>query len=203
MSYIVGLTGGIGCGKSTIAELFAELGVPIVDADIVARQVVKKGSPLLEKITQHFGTSVLLPTGELNRALLRQKVFQNPTEKQWLNSLLHPAIRAEMQQQLQQYDAPYVLWVVPLLFENKLTHFCDRILVIDVSEETQIKRASLRDNNSVDLIHQIMRAQVSRQQRLAKADDVINNELPFAENEQNLRQQVAKLHLRYLKLSQS
>ncbi|MFC0323488.1 dephospho-CoA kinase [Gallibacterium melopsittaci] len=202
MPYIVGLTGGIGCGKSSIAALFAELNVPIVDADIVARQIVAKGSPLLEKIVNHFGSNILLPSGELDRAALRQKVFQDPEQKTWLNNLLHPAIRTEMLAQLHNITAPYVLWVVPLLFENQLERFCDRILVIDVSEETQIKRATQRDKNSESLIRKIMQSQISRQQRLAKADDIINNEQPFAENLDCLKTEVMKLHQYYLQLSQ-
>lgn len=202
MAYIVGLTGGIGCGKSTIASLFADLGVPIVDADIVARQVVEKGSPLLAKIVQHFGQEILLATGELNRAALRQRVFADPQEKAWLNQLLHPAIREEMLRQLKQTTAPYVLWVVPLLLENHLETYCDRILVIDVSEETQIQRATQRDQNSAALIRKIMQSQVSRQQRLAKADDVISNELPLEQNLTYLQAEVQKLHQHYLSLSQ-
>ncbi|OBX04767.1 dephospho-CoA kinase [Gallibacterium genomosp. 3] len=202
MAYIVGLTGGIGCGKSTIASLFADLGVPIVDADIVARQVVEKGSPLLAKIAQHFGQEILLATGELDRAALRQRVFADPQEKAWLNQLLHPAIREEMLRQLKQTTAPYVLWVVPLLLENHLETYCDRILVIDVSEETQIQRAMQRDQNSAALIRKIMQSQVSRQQRLAKADDVISNELPLEKNLAYLKAEVQKLHQHYLSLSQ-
>ncbi|OBW93790.1 dephospho-CoA kinase [Gallibacterium genomosp. 3] len=202
MAYIVGLTGGIGCGKSTIASLFADLGVPIVDADIVARQVVEKGSPLLAKIAQHFGQEILLATGELDRAALRQRVFADPQEKAWLNQLLHPAIREEMLRQLKQTTAPYVLWVVPLLLENHLETYCDRILVIDVSEETQIQRATQRDQSSADLIRKIMQSQVSRQQRLAKADDVISNELPLEQNLTYLQTEVQKLHQHYLLLSQ-
>lgn len=202
MAYIVGLTGGIGCGKSTIASLFADLGVPIVDADIVARQVVEKGSPLLAKIAQHFGQEILLATGELDRAALRQRVFADPQEKAWLNQLLHPAIREEMLRQLKQTAAPYVLWVVPLLLENHLETYCDRILVIDVSEETQIQRATQRDQNSAALIRKIMQSQVSRQQRLAKADDVISNELPLEQNLTYLQTEVQKLHQHYLSLSQ-
>ncbi|OBX10224.1 dephospho-CoA kinase [Gallibacterium genomosp. 3] len=202
MVYIVGLTGGIGCGKSTIASLFADLGVPIVDADIVARQVVEKGSPLLAKIAQHFGQEILLATGELDRAALRQRVFADPQEKTWLNQLLHPAIREEMLRQLKQTTAPYVLWVVPLLLENHLETYCDRILVIDVSEETQIQRATQRDQNSAALIRKIMQSQVSRQQRLVKADDVISNELPLEQNLAYLKAEVQKLHQHYLSLSQ-
>lgn len=201
MSYVVGLTGGIGSGKSTIAELFAALNVPVVDADIVARQVVAKGSPLLDKITEHFGVGILTENQELNRAALREKIFQNEQEKQWLNQLLHPTIRAEMLQQLQQQTANYVLFVVPLLIENNLTALCDRILVVDVSPEIQLQRASNRDNNNPELIQQIINSQVSRSERLAVADDVINNEGKLEENLPHLQQQVSELHQKYLHLA--
>ncbi len=201
MAYIVGLTGGIGSGKSMIAELFAELGVPIVDADVVARDIVAKGSPLLEEIVLHFGEKVRLENGELNRAELRKLVFQNEQEKLWLNNLLHPAIREKMLQQLHSVDYPYVLWVVPLLIENNLMELCDRVLVIDVEPEIQILRASQRDKNSVELIKQIMQAQVSRELRLSVADDVIENNLSLVENLANLKQKVAELHRTYLHLT--
>lgn len=201
MSYVVGLTGGIGSGKSTIADLFAALDVPIVDADIVAREVVAKGSPLLDKIAAHFGESILTSEKELNRAALREKIFQNEEEKQWLNQLLHPAIRAEMLQQLQQQTAEYVLFVVPLLIENKLTVLCDRILVVDVSPEIQLQRASMRDNNP-ELIQRIINSQISRTERLAAADDIINNEGKLPQNLPHLQQQVTELHQKYLYLAQ-
>ena len=201
MSYIVGLTGGIGSGKSTVANLFAELGVPVVDADIVARQVVEKGSPLLTQITAHFGTQVLTETGELNRAVLRNLIFHNETEKNWLNALLHPAIREEMLAQLERQTAPYVLFVVPLLIENKLNTLCDRVLVIDVKPETQLARASQRDKNNIQLIQQIMNAQVSRDTRLQYADDIINNDNELVEKGNVLRQNVLKLHRTYLRLA--
>lgn len=201
MAYIVGLTGGIGSGKSMIADLFAELCVPIVDADVVARDIVEKGSPLLAEIVLHFGEKVRLETGELNRAELRKLVFQNEQEKLWLNNLLHPAIREKMLQQLHSVDYPYVLWVVPLLIENNLMELCDRVLIIDVEPEIQILRASQRDNNSVELIKQIMQAQVSRELRLSVADDVIENNLSIVENLANLKQKVAELHRTYLHLA--
>lgn len=202
MTYIVGLTGGIGSGKSTVAELFAELGVPIVDADIVARQVVEKGSPLLAQISTHFGSQILLETGELDRAKLRELIFQNDAEKNWLNALLHPAIRDEMQRQLHRQTTPYTLFVVPLLIENKLTALCDRVLVVDVKPETQLARASQRDNNKIELIQQIINSQVDRHTRLQFAGDVINNDGNFMQNKDNLRQKVLELHRKYLQLAQ-
>ena len=198
MTYIVGLTGGIGSGKSTIANLFAKLGVPLVDADIEAREVVEKGSPLLTKIAEHFGDQILTAQGELNRAALRERVFHNESEKQWLNNLLHPAIRERMQQQLAVQTAPYTLFVVPLLIENKLTTICDRILVVDVSPQTQLTRAAQRDQNNPEQIQRIMNAQVSQQERLKWADDVINNDTELAQNLLHLQQKVLELHRFYL-----
>lgn len=201
MTYIVGLTGGIGSGKSTIAVLFAQLDIPIVDADIVARQVVEKGTPLLHQIVEHFGPTILFTNGELNRAKLREIVFQDENEKQWLNQLLHPAIRDEMLSQLKQHNTPYVIWVVPLLIENNLTALCQRILVVDVQPETQLERASQRDKNKIQDIQRIMDAQVSRAERLVVADDVINNDKPLTENLPFLKQKVLELHQLYLTLA--
>ncbi|STO92323.1 dephospho-CoA kinase [Haemophilus pittmaniae] len=200
-TYVIGLTGGIGSGKSTIANLFGELGVPIIDADVVARQVVEKGSPLLAQIAEHFGTEILTPTGELDRAQLRQRVFQDETEKNWLNQLLHPAIRTEMLNQLSAQRAPYTLLVVPLLIENKLTNLCDRVLVIDVSPQTQLTRAAQRDNNSLEQIQRIMQSQVSQKERLQWADDIINNDRELADNFIHLQQKVLELHRFYLTLA--
>ncbi|TNG94820.1 dephospho-CoA kinase [Pasteurellaceae bacterium USgator11] len=201
MAYIIGLTGGIGSGKSTIADWFAELGVPIVDADVVAREVVAPGSPLLAQIAEHFGQQVISAEGGLDRAALRQIVFADKDKTEWLNQLLHPAIRQRMLRQLQQQTALYVLWVVPLLIENKLTEYCDRVLVVDVSEAIQLQRAVRRDNSNIQQIKKIMQAQVSREQRLAKADDVINNDRPLSESEKDLRAQVLQLHQHYLALA--
>lgn len=201
MTYIVGLTGGIGSGKSTIANLFALLDVPIIDADVVAREVVEKGSPLLTKIVEHFGQHILDKQGNLDRTALRQIVFHSEQEKKWLNQLLHPAIRAEMLRQLEAVSAPYVLWVVPLLIENKLSELCDRVLVVDVLPDIQLERAIKRDESKAETIQNIIAAQVDRQTRLNYADDVIENNLPLEENAINLAHQVAKLHHRYLDLA--
>lgn len=202
MTYVVGLTGGIGSGKSTIAELFAELGVPIVDADLVARQVVEKDSPLLAEIATHFGPEILLEDGALNRAALREKIFANETQKQWLNQLLHPAIRHEMLRQLAAQQAPYCIFMVPLLIENNLTALCQRILVVDVLEHTQVERACQRDNNQVEQIKRIMQSQVSRQERLKYADDVINNNEDLIASLPQLKQKVLDLHHLYLQLAE-
>lgn len=201
MRYVVGLTGGIGSGKTLIANLFAELGVPLVDADIVAREVVEKGSPLLQQIANHFGEEILTAEGALNRADLRERIFANEQEKAWLNQLLHPAIRQAMLAKMAAIQAPYLLFVVPLLIENRLTELCDRILVVDVLPEIQLERAVERDQSRREIIKGIMASQVSRAERLAVADDVIENSLPLSENLPQLKAQVAQLHQHYLALA--
>ncbi|MDC9580979.1 dephospho-CoA kinase [Xenorhabdus sp. PR6a] len=199
MTYIVALTGGIGSGKTTISNVFSSLGVPLVDADIIAREAVASGTPALQAITEHFGSDILLPDGSLNRTMLRQKIFAAPEEKQWLNALLHPLIQRETQRQLNQVTAPYAIWVVPLLIENNLMHLADRILVVDVPTELQINRTMARDGVSREQVENILAAQASRQDRLEKADDVIVNH----NNEQDIPPRVAELHQQYLKQAQS
>lgn len=201
MTYVVGLTGGIGSGKTTVSDLFAELGVEVIDADIVARQVVEKGSLLLAKIAEHFGEQILTADRELDRTALRQIVFNDENEKTWLNNLLHPAIREEMVKKLQESTACYLIWVVPLLIENRLTEFCDRILVVDVSPEIQLERATKRDKSKTETIKNIIAAQVSREERLSYADDVIENNLPLEQGLPLIRELVQELHQQYLMLS--
>ncbi|QLB14556.1 dephospho-CoA kinase [Mannheimia granulomatis] len=203
MTYVVGLTGGIGSGKTTVSNLFAELGVEIIDADIVARQVVEKGSPLLEKIAERFGESILTAEKELDRNALRQIVFNNEAEKNWLNNLLHPAIREEMVRKLAESTACYVIWVVPLLIENKLTEFCDRILVVDVLPNIQLERAAKRDQNKVETIQKIIAAQVSRKERLSYADDIIENNEPLEQGLAKIQQKVNELHQQYLEFAKN
>lgn len=200
--FIVGLTGGIGSGKSTVARLFNQLKVPAVDADVVAREVVAKGSPLLAKIAAHFGPQVLTAEQSLNRAALRQLIFKDPIAKSWLDSLLHPAIRAGMLAQLAKLPpAPYVLLIAPLLLENKLNKLVNRVLVVDITEQNQLTRTLSRDAVSsganAEQVQAIIASQISRPARLALADDIIDNNGSAA----MLEQQVQQLHQRYLHLA--
>lgn len=195
--YTVALTGGIGSGKSTIAAYFAAEGVTIIDADVIAREVVEPGTPALQEIVARYGDSILTDQGTLQRARLREIIFAAPDEKNWLNALLHPLINARTQQLKAQATSPYVLWVVPLLVENQLQHQADRVLVIDTDEETQLKRTLARDNVSPEQAKRILAAQATRQQRLACADDIIDN----SGAPENALPQVARLHQRYLKLA--
>lgn len=198
-TYVVGVSGGIGSGKTTVTNLFAELGIDIIDADVIAREVVAPQTPGLNAIVAKLGQDILDNHGHLNRALLRQLVFTQPDLKEWLNQLLHPLIRAQMQQQTQGASSPYCILSVPLLIENQGYKTVDRVLIVDVSEATQLQRTVLRDNSNVEQISAIMRAQASREQRLAVADDVIENE----GSEQELIEKVAQLHQLYLSLAES
>ncbi len=195
---LVGLTGGIGSGKTTVANEFAALGITLVDADIVARQVVEPGTAALAAIRQHFGTAVISADGSLDRTRLREIVFTDTAAKTWLNQLLHPQIRAELLRQLAAATSPYVLLVAPLLLENQLDALVDLVLVTDVSEQTQLQRTTSRDGSSQALVQSIMAAQSSRAGRLARADFVIDNDGPTTE----LPQQVAKLHQIFLRLAE-
>jgi len=174
MSIIVGLTGGIGSGKSAVSGFFKKLGVSVVDADIVAREVVQKGQPALIEISRRFGQDILLD-GELNRGKLRDVIFANEQEKAWLNSLLHPLIRERMLAQLKLATGDYVILEAPLLLENNLQGVCEQVVVVDIDETVQITRASARDNRSREQIKAIIDSQIGRQQRLEKANFVIDN----------------------------
>ncbi|MCX8682500.1 MULTISPECIES: dephospho-CoA kinase [unclassified Gilliamella] len=194
MSYIVALSGGIASGKSTIAHLFAQLGVPIIDADIIARQVVEVGTPALEQITQHFSQEILLENGELDRSQLREIIFNNDHERLWLNNLLHPIIAQETQKQFAQQTKPYVIWVVPLLIENNLHQLADRVLMIDIPEALQLERLINRDRISESLAKKMIATQVCLTDRLAFADDIIVNDGDL----ESLKIQVDNLHKQYL-----
>lgn len=175
MTPIIGLTGGIGSGKSLVAARFAELGITVVNADTVAREVVAKGEPALEKIRDHFGEEILLPTGELDRRQLRGIIFADPEQKKWLENLLHPIIRVRMVEQLQAAASPYAILESPLLLETDQHLLVEKIIVVDVDEATQIARASTRDGADVEQIKKIIASQMPRAEKLKKADFVIDN----------------------------
>ncbi|OEF24967.1 dephospho-CoA kinase [Vibrio rumoiensis] len=200
---IVGLTGGIGSGKTTIANIFQqEFSIDIVDADVVAREVVEPGTPGLLAISQHFGESILTPQGELDRAQLRDRIFSQSQEKQWVNDLLHPLIRQRIDLLLSQTTSPYALLVVPLLIENNWQKNIDRLLVVDVSPDTQISRTSQRDHVPESQVRAILAAQASREERLKHADDVINNDAPLNDGrKQQIFSKITELHKKYLALS--
>ncbi|MGY5380523.1 dephospho-CoA kinase [Vibrio metschnikovii] len=198
MTLIIGLTGGIASGKTTVANLFQEhFSIDIVDADIIARQVVEVGTPGLSAIIEHFGEDILQDDGHLNRSALRERIFSDPKEKQWLNATLHPLINQQMAEQLKLVTSPYGLLVVPLLIENQLQSMVDRVLVIDVDEQTQISRTMARDKVDEQQARAILAAQATRAERLAMADDVIKN---GAKNRQ-LLPKITELHQKYLVMS--
>ncbi len=195
MTLVIGLTGGIASGKTTVANLFKQqFKIDIVDADIVAREVVEPGTPGLNAIIEHFGKGIIHDNQTLNRTKLRERIFSNPEEKTWLNNLLHPIIREKMVDELKQVTSDYALLVVPLLIENKLDSLCDRVLVVDVEPNTQISRTMKRDNVSEQQAQAILASQASRQQRLDIADDVIKNN----PDDPELLHQITELHEKYL-----
>ncbi|MFA5495977.1 MAG: dephospho-CoA kinase [Porticoccaceae bacterium] len=195
--FIVGLTGGIGCGKSVVAERFQHLGITVVNADIASRKVVEPGMPALSAIARHFGGDILLADGNLDRAALRARIFADPAAKLWLEQLLHPLIGEWIQRQLAVASGPYVILESPLLLETSQHRRVDRVLVVDVAEATQIARASARDSTSEEQINAIMASQLSRLKRLAMADDIIDNSGSL----ESLDAQVAQLHRHYLELA--
>jgi len=183
MTLIIGLTGGIGSGKSTVSRYFSELKVEIVDADIVARQVVAKGEPVLRKIKSHFGKEVLIH-GELNRPFLREKIFKDDSQRIWLNNVLHPLINKKIVHDLSLAKGKYVLLEAPLLFENNLDILTDYNIVVDIDPALQIERASARDGVSVNNIKAIIDKQISRTERIKKADFIIvNNDISLRDLE--------------------
>lgn len=193
-NWVLGLTGGIGSGKSAVSAIFEELGIQVVDADIVAREVVEPGSVGLTKITAHFGDEILTSNGTLDRAKLRAIIFADESQKQWLNNLLHPLIRESMLSQLKQATSNYVILVAPLLFENGLEKYCNHTLLIDVPVDVQITRTTARDNVSVELAKQIIASQMSRADKQQKAGDILDNNRPLEE----VKTDVQRLHEKYL-----
>ena len=195
--YRVALTGGIGSGKSTIAEQFSRLGVPIIDSDLIAREIVKPGPPALDIIINVFGKEILTENGELDRLKLRETVFANEPARIKLEHILHPIIYEEIDKQSSEIDFPYCLIVVPLLIETREWKRFNRILLVDTIEENQIKRASIRDGLPIETIENILKSQASRQERLKYADDIIDNNVEI----DKLGPIIQNLHQTYLDCS--
>lgn len=194
---VIGLTGGIGSGKTTVSNQLAAYGITVVDADVVSREVVAIGSTGLAEIVRHFGQAILLDDGQLNRTKLRELIFQSEKNKQWLNALLHPLIRENILEQLKNATSPYCVLSAPLLFENNLQQYTNRNLLIDVDLETQINRTTHRDQISIEQVKAIIASQMPRKEKLALADDIIDNtNLTLIE----LKLAVEKLHGKYLTL---
>ena len=193
----VGLTGGIASGKSTVAKFFAALGVPILDSDQVARDVVEPGQPPLERLVERFGPGILTPDGHLDRPALREIVFSDPKARADLEALTHPAIGAALEAQSAAAGGPYQILVIPLLVEKNLSSHVDRVLVVDCAEELQIRRLRERDGSTAEQVQAILRAQAPRALRLKAANDVIRNDADIGA----AREQVAALHPRYLELA--
>lgn len=194
--WVLGLTGGIGSGKSAVVEAFGRLGVHWVDADHAARWVVEPGKPALSLIAEHFGEEVLAADGSLDRAVLRERVFGDPAQRKWLEELLHPLIRQEVAERLARATSPYAIMVSPLLVESGQYRQVDRVLVVDVPEAVQVERAARRDLSSEAQIQAIIKAQASREERLRYADDVLVNDRDLLW----LRAEVERLHNFYLTL---
>jgi len=197
---IIGLTGGIGAGKSTVARLFHALGIPIVDADQVARRLVEPGTPLLIELVEHFGPE-LLDSGQLNRAMLRQIIFQDAGAKSWLEQRMHPLIRAEILRSLRESaaESAYQILEAPLLFENRLETLCTSTILVDASVEMQIARTLQRDGSSLETVEAIIASQMPAQQKRLKADHIVHNSGDLAD----LRDQVTRLHRHLLDNSTS
>ncbi len=192
----IGLTGGIASGKSAVADEFASLGIAIIDADLISRELVEPGQPALARIVALFGPGVLDQSGHLDRRRLREVVFADPAQRKRLEDLLHPAVRAELSRRSQESTGPYQILVVPLLIENRLGHLVDRILVVDAPESAQMERLQARDSVDPEQARRMLAAQASRAARLAEADDVITNTGSLSD----LKVQVAALHRKYLGL---
>ena len=189
----IGLTGGIASGKSTVSGLFAALGVPVIDTDQIARELVASGTPLLARLIERFGAQLLTPAGELDRRALRERIFAEATDRAALEALMHPAIMAELRRRAQVAAGAYQIWVIPLLVEHDLGATVDRVLLVDCDEELQLRRVQVRDAVTLAQARAVLAAQATRAARLAAADDVIVNEGDL----ERLREQVETLHTRY------
>lgn len=197
--FIIGLTGGIGSGKSAAGHVFRELGIKVVDADVASRAIMQPGMPALQAVAEHFGAAILQPDGTLDRSKLRSIVFADEQERRWLEQLTHPLIGEWIRHELNTAPGPYAILETPLLFETRQKSYVHRKLVVDVPEALQVSRTMQRDENSESQILAIIAAQIPRQQRLALADDVIDNTGSL----ESLRAQVLALHERYIQLAEA
>lgn len=195
---LIALTGGIASGKSAVAEIFAELGAPVLDTDQIARDVVEPGTPALAQLVAEFGSDILNASGRLDRARMRERVFADPAQRKKLEAITHPAIREELAARAQRAQGPYQIHVIPLLIESGRADLYDRVLLVDTSEEEQLKRLMARDGSNEALARQILAAQASREDRLDAADDVIVNTGTL----QDLQRFVQTLHRNYKLLAE-
>ena len=193
---IIGLTGGIGSGKSVASDKFASLGITVVDADVASRTVVEPGMPALQEIESHFGSEIISEDGQLDRAKLREVIASDAEERKWLESVLHPRIGEQVAKEISESTSPYTLFVAPLLLETNSQEMCARVVVVDVPNDVQVKRTAKRDKVPTDQVEQMVSAQMKREKRLEKADDVLLNTGTIEE----LEKKVEELHEKYLQM---
>jgi len=193
---IIGLTGGIGSGKSVASDKFASLGITVVDADVASRTVVEPGKPALQEIESHFGSEIITEDGQLDRAKLREIIASDAKERKWLESVLHPRIGEQIAKEISESTSPYTLFVAPLLLETNSQEMCARVVVVDVPNDVQVERTAKRDKVPTDQVEQMVSAQMGREKRLEKADDVLLNTSTIEE----LEKKVEQLHKKYLQM---
>ncbi len=197
MTLRIGLTGGIGSGKSTVARLFANKGIPIIDADVIARKLVEPGEPALAEIARSLGNEFVSGDGQLHRTRLREAIFENESKRLRLEAILHPRVAKIVEEEVASLDSPYSIIVIPLLFEAAQEHLVDRVLVVDTTEESQVERVITRDHIDEEKVKQIMASQLDRKSRLSRADEVIMND----GDKSGLEYQVNRLHECYLQMA--
>jgi dephospho-CoA kinase len=197
--FVIAITGGIASGKTTVCNYFSELGIEVIDADLIAREVVAKDQPALTEIVEHFGNHLLTETKELNRSALREIIFNDEQQRQWLNNLLHPLIADIIKQRIRLVSSEYALLAIPLLVESNNDYPYDRVLVIDIETEKQIERLMHRDSIDHHQASAVLNAQATREQRLAIADDQLTNDADLCA----LNARVLDLHHHYLELAKA
>ena len=193
---IIGLTGGIGSGKSVASDKFKSLGITIVDADVASRTVVEPGKPALKEIEDHFGSGIITAEGKLDRNNLREIIATDPEERKWLESVTHPKIGEQITKEISESTSVYTLFVAPLLLETNSQEMCSRVVVVDVPKDVQIRRTAKRDKVSPNQVEKMVAAQMEREKRLEKADDVLLNNGTI----EDLEKQVEELHKKYIKM---